>query len=729
MANKITIKRAAGVAASPLPGSAVLSSGELAYSYNNMQASTTGAGDNADVGGVDNIGSGKLFIGGPDDVAPVIVGGAYYTDKVDHFITSVVDGVQMDSKVLSTDASGNLVYNDGNINFDDGSTSLDLNHQRALYEGDTTSIKVQNAIANQWVEIKPHSSTFVGDLKVDGSPSGHGDAVLTVLGNQIDAQAGINTPTAVASSLGGLTVLDNQVLNGNLTMTASKAISGVGTINTIDVNATGDVDVTGTITANALDINVSLDVNNIQADVGIIAGNSDNNNIGGVIKSDAGEFDTIEGHQGTLTELTGNSSTVTQLRDAIDVTLTGDVHGNVSDITLVGGNTAAGGAGVTISNMDIQTNVVGENEIDMTNVSVIDFKDDEFVLDDVSTGQTIGLKNAVLQLEDRIQGALGGQSGSQTSSTVATLQSEVDTTQIGAGLAVDGTYAPNAAKSYINASTSLRGADEDLSDAVQTLSDRHDTEDTLLRTQLTDTSYTDNVVVAKVVDRTISLSGDVAGSVVYNASGNVDIDAVIQSQQVEDSMILNSTITNSKIVNSDFNFSTTDQNTTTTTGHVELGTNLPFSGTTNEVTVTTADISGNDGVVVGLPNDVTITNDLNVGGNTVITGNLNVEGTTTTINTSEVTVEDHVLRIANNTNVDSALDGSGIELGNTGTHSLLWNDALDTWSTASNDGIQAGNGKVHYGDTVVFTATQGSNIISFNSAVINDANIDGGTWT
>ena len=423
-----------------------------------------------------------------------------------------------------------------------------------------------------------------------------------------------------------------------------------------------------------------------------------------------------------MTELTGNASTVTQLRDAIDVTFTGDVHGNVDDITLVGGNTAAGGNGITITNMNIQTNVVGENEIDMTNVSVIDFKDDEFVLDDVSTGQTIGLKNAVLELEDRIQDAIGGD-GAQGTPTISTLQSELDTTQTGAGLATDGTYAPNAAKSYINASTSLRDADEDLADALQTLSDRHDTEDAALRLELVD----ETIAVSKVVARTISLSGDVAGSVSYDATGNVDIDAVIQAQQVEDSMILNDTITNSKIVNSDFTFSTTDENANGT-GHVELGTNLPFSGTDNEVTVITSTIGGNDGVQVGLPDDVTITNNLNVGGNTVITGDLSVEGTTTTINTNEVTVEDHTLRIANNTNVDSELNGSGIELGTSGTHSLLWNDALDTWSTATNDGLQAGNGKVHFGDTVVFTATQGSNTISFNDATVVGMNIDGGSF-
>ena len=68
----------------------------------------------------------------------------------------------------------------------------------------------------------------------------------------------------------------------------------------------------------------------------------------------------------------------------------------------------------------------------------------------------------------------------------------------------------------------------------------------------------------------------------------------------------------SKIVNSDFTFSTTDENANGT-GHVELGTNLPFSGTDNEVTVITSTIGGNDGVQVGLNDDVTISNNLSVG--------------------------------------------------------------------------------------------------------------------
>ena len=713
MANKITIKRAAGAAASQAPASNVITAGELAYSYNNMLASTSGDGDNADIGGVDNNGSGKLFIGGPDDLAPVVIGGAYYTDKIDHFITGVVDGVQQDSKVLSTDASGNLVYNDGNINFDNGTNSLDVNNTRLEYSGDGTSIKVANALDTNSVELLPHRATFVGDVIVDGDADS--GAVLTVKGNAIDAEEGIEVPTGVSSQLGGLTVLNDTNLNGDLVMTASKAISGVGTVNTVDLNATGDVDVTGTLTANALDINVSLDVNTIQAGQTVIAGNASNSNIGGTIKADAAEFDTIEGHQGALVEVTGNASTVTELRDAINVTLSGDITGNVNGITLGGGT---GGAGITITNMDIQSNVVGENEIDMANVSLIDFKDDEFALDVAATVGT-GLKNAVLDLEDRIQ-ALDSDSGT----TMSDLQTELDDTQTGAGLGADGSYNANGAANYISASTSLADADNDLDAALKTQADKQAADDATLRTELTD----ETIAVAKVVARTISLSGDVAGSVSYDATGNVDIVSTIQAQQVEDSMIANDTITNSKIVNSNITFSSHDQNGDITTGHVELGTNLPFQGTTNEIEVAVADHNGVDGIKIGLPDDVTIGNDLAVSGDAVITGDLSVLGTTTTINTQEVTVEDKVLRIANNAATDAAMDGSGIELGTAGAHALLWDDAVNAWSTGADDGFKASNGEIIIGDTVKLVGTLGSNNLDFGGAVVDNAQIDGGTF-
>jgi len=66
-----------------------------------------------------------------------------------------------------------------------------------------------------------------------------------------------------------------------------------------------------------------------------------------------------------------------------------------------------------------------------------------------------------------------------------------------------------------------------------------------------------------------------------------------------------------------------------------LGGTITFAGTANEVTV--GESAGT--ITVGLPDDVTIGNDLTV------TGNLYVTGTTTQVNTSSMTVEDRTIEL------------------------------------------------------------------------------------
>ena len=124
------------------------------------------------------------------------------------------------------------------------------------------------------------------------------------------------------------------------------------------------------------------------------------------------------------------------------------------------------------------------------------------------------------------------------------------------------------------------------------------------------------------------------------------------------------------------------------TGDVSLLTDdLQVTGTANEI-VTTASKSGTDVTLnIALPddvtigNDLTVTTDLGVSGNTVLTGNLSVngstinlgnalsdtvvvsgnltvQGTTTTVNSTEVTLNDPVMALANNTssNTSDGLD-------------------------------------------------------------------------
>lgn len=99
------------------------------------------------------------------------------------------------------------------------------------------------------------------------------------------------------------------------------------------------------------------------------------------------------------------------------------------------------------------------------------------------------------------------------------------------------------------------------------------------------------------------------------------------------------------------------------TGNVDLLTDdLRIVGTANEI-VTSSAKSGTDvTVTVGLPDDVTIgddltvTGDLNVGANTVITGNLTVNGTTTTVASSTISVTDTMVELAKDTSAADGLD-------------------------------------------------------------------------
>lgn len=82
-------------------------------------------------------------------------------------------------------------------------------------------------------------------------------------------------------------------------------------------------------------------------------------------------------------------------------------------------------------------------------------------------------------------------------------------------------------------------------------------------------------------------------------------------------------------------------------------------------------------------------NNLTLGGSTstvVIPGNLTVNGTTTTINTTELLVEDNIITLNSGvTGTPSLNGGMEIERGTSPNVSVIWNEASDRW-TFTNDG-------------------------------------------
>jgi len=121
---------------------------------------------------------------------------------------------------------------------------------------------------------------------------------------------------------------------------------------------------------------------------------------------------------------------------------------------------------------------------------------------------------------------------------------------------------------------------------------------------------------------------------------------------------------------------------------VEGNTSLTVQGTTNEIDVSSGNVTLGTGgtVTIGLPddvtigNDLTVTTDLSVGGNVEITGNLSVLGTTTTIDSTTVNIGDNVIEL----NYGGAQDTAGLLVTdatapNTVSGSLLWDGTNDYW--------------------------------------------------
>lgn len=115
---------------------------------------------------------------------------------------------------------------------------------------------------------------------------------------------------------------------------------------------------------------------------------------------------------------------------------------------------------------------------------------------------------------------------------------------------------------------------------------------------------------------------------------------------------------------------------------IDVGAITSVAGTTNEITVSIA-----DGVAtIGLPDTVTITDGLNVGGNLVVTGDLTVNGTTTTVNTQNLNVEDNIITLNYGvTGAPTLNSGIEVERGDSPNVEFRWNETTDTWE-ASRDG-------------------------------------------
>jgi len=143
-----------------------------------------------------------------------------------------------------------------------------------------------------------------------------------------------------------------------------------------------------------------------------------------------------------------------------------------------------------------------------------------------------------------------------------------------------------------------------------------------------------------------------------------------------------------------------------------------LTGTANEVTVSAA--SG--AITIGLPDDVTI------GNNLTVTGDLIVNGNTTTLNTATLVVEDKNIVLANAASpTDITADGAGITILGSTNKTFNWVDATDAWT--SSEHLDLASGKVIKIGTfeVLSNTTLASSVV--NSSLTSVGNVTSGTWS
>jgi hypothetical protein len=163
---------------------------------------------------------------------------------------------------------------------------------------------------------------------------------------------------------------------------------------------------------------------------------------------------------------------------------------------------------------------------------------------------------------------------------------------------------------------------------------------------------TDFTVTAGAVslnkDPVITLTGDVTGSATMTNLGDVTISTTIEPNSIT-------------------------LGTDTTGDYVAT-----IVGTANEITV-----SPNSGesaaVTIGLPDDVTIS------GNLLVGGNLNVTGTVNSVNTTQVNIEDNKINLNTNFTGSPTTDaGIRVERGTSSDVEILWNESDDKWTLTNN---------------------------------------------
>jgi hypothetical protein len=272
-------------------------------------------------------------------------------------------------------------------------------------------------------------------------------------------------------------------------------------------------------------------------------------------------------------------------------------------------------------------------------------------------------------------------------------------------------------------------------------------------------SLTGNASTATALNtpRGFSLSGDItAPAVNFDGTANVTLTTTIPTGSIANTKLANSTISGIALGSDLANLSA---------GHLLSG--GPYNGsaaitlnatgaslganTFTGLQTLTAGLSAAGGItfngkvavnetltIIGSAGNTTFdtVGNATIGATLTVSGNLFVNGTQTTINSTNVQIDDKIFELGNNgigggsTGTDSAMDGSGIAVNTTGNptqKTLLWkNDNGGAWTSNQHFNLDSGYAYRINGATALASTFLGSGVVG--SSLASVGTVTNGTW-
>jgi hypothetical protein len=221
------------------------------------------------------------------------------------------------------------------------------------------------------------------------------------------------------------------------------------------------------------------------------------------------------------------------------------------------------------------------------------------------------------------------------SSSVSSLQSEVDATQTGAGLGANGAYSANASTNYLGSVASLKAADEALDSQLKTVADAVSSNDTDISS----------------LQSSVSTNASAISTLQSNVSSNDSDIATLQS-----------------------NVSSNDSDIST------LQTNVASNDSDISALQTQAGSLASDGNSASFSGNISAAN-------ATFSGNLTVNGTTTSVNTTNIDVADSIMNLSKGAGSGTNASNDGgfiVERGSSESNvALIWDEGDDKFKTSA----------------------------------------------